>query len=251
MKPTGLTPTQRLIVAADFKPETKRGGGHGWVEVRDRILALADELSETGVTIKVNSGLRAIGYELVQDIRMRGLAVFADLKLNDISETLSTDGTLISEISPEILTVMCNTGSAAMAALKARLPRTEVLGVTVLTSVEEDECLHIYGESIEETVDRLAFVASKAKIDGLIASGAEAKRLRTQFGDELSINTPAIRPAWAEVAGDDQNKSRVMTPTQAFAVGVDRIVVGRPIVRAENPRDAVMRTIDEIAAAFA
>jgi len=65
----------------------------------------------------------------------------------------------------------------------------------------------------------------------------------------MSYNTPNIRPAWALIANDDQNKDRVMTPGQAIKAGADRIVVGRPITQAKSPTDAVAWTIDEIAGA--
>ncbi len=97
---------------------------------------------------------------------------------------------------------------------------------------------------------RFAHVAAEAKIDGLISSPKEAEVLRAKFGIVLSLNTPAIRPTWAIVPGDDQNPERIMTPAKAIRAGADRIVVGRPIVQAEKPYDAVMRTIEEIASAM-
>ena len=247
-----LTPAERLIVAADFKPD---GVIHNvytptprqWV--KQQVLALADSLKGTGVYLKVNSALRACGYDLIDEIRSRGLRVFADLKLIDIGETLSTDGVLIREAKPELLTTMCVAGLTAMQALKAELPDTEVLGVTVLTSLKDADTQAMFTCSTEEAVMRFAQVAADAKIDGLISSPKEAEVLRAKFGIVLSLNTPAIRPTWAIVQGDDQNPERIMTPAKAIKAGADRIVVGRPIVKAEKPYDAVMRTIDEIASA--
>lgn len=240
-----LTPSERLIVAADFKPIASNG--KDWVKAQ--VLALADSLEGTGVYLKVNSGLRACGYDLIGEIQSRGLRVFADLKLIDIGETLSTDGVLIREAKPELLTTMCVAGLTAMQALKAELPGTEVLGVTVLTSLNDADTQAMFTCSTEEAVMRFAQVASDAKIDGLISSPREAEVLRAKFGIVLSLNTPAIRPTWAIVPGDDQNPERVMTPAKAIKAGADRIVVGRPIVQAEKPYDAVMRTIEEIASA--
>ena len=240
-----LTPAERLIVGADFKPGAPRG--KDWV--RAQVLALADMLKNTGVCIKVNSALRACGYDLIGEIQSRGLRVFADLKLIDIRETLSTDGVLLGRAKPEMLTTMCVAGLTAMQALKAELPDTEVLGVTVPTSLTDVDTLTMFACSIEEAVMRFAQVAADAKIDGLISSPNEAEMLRLTFGHVLSINAAAIRPAWSIVPGDDQNPDRIMTPAKAIKAGADRIVVGRPIVRSENPYAAVMRTIEEIASA--
>jgi orotidine-5'-phosphate decarboxylase len=245
MKKT-LTPAERLIVAADFKPVAPNG--KDWVEAQ--VLSLAFSLKGTGVYLKVNSALRACGYDLIGKIQARGLRVFADLKLFDIGETLSTDGILLKEAKPELLTTVCVAGVSAMQALKAELPDTEVLGVTVLTSLKDVDTQAMFTCSTEEAVMRFAQVAADAKIDGLISSPKEAEILRAKFGILLSLNTPAIRPTWAIVPGDDQNPERIMTPAKAIRAGADRIVVGRPIVRAEKPYDAVMRTIEEIASAI-
>ncbi len=242
-----LTPAERLIVAADFKPIAPNG--HEWV--RTQVLNLCHSLKGTGVYLKVNSVLRACGYELIDEIHSYGLKVFADLKLFDIGETLSTDGILLKEAKPELLTTVCAAGVSAMQALKAELPDTEVLGVTVLTSLKDADTQTMFTCATEEAVMRFAELAADAKIDGLISSPKEAAALRAKFGMLLSLNTPAIRPTWAIVPGDDQNPERIMTPAKAIKAGADRIVVGRPILNAENPYDAVMRTIEEIASVVA
>ena len=244
-----LTPAERLIVAADFKPGTAWEKYHGKLGVKLQVLKLADSLKGTGVYLKVNSALRACGYDLIGEIQSRGLRVFADLKLFDIGETLATDGMLLREAKPDLLTTVCVAGVNAMQALKAELPDTEVLGVTVLTSLKDADTQAMFTCSTVEAVMRFAQVAADAKIDGLISSAKEAEMLRAEFGILLSLNTPAIRPTWAIVPGDDQNPDRIMTPAKAIRAGADRIVVGRPIVNAESPYDAVMRTIEEIARA--
>jgi orotidine-5'-phosphate decarboxylase len=245
-----LTPAERLIVAADFKPDASVVGccsRRDWVRLQ--VLSLANKLKGTGVCLKVNSALRVCGYDLIDQIHLFGLRVFADLKLFDIGETLSTDGVFLREAKPEMLTVACVAGVTAMKALKAELPDTEVLGVTVLTSLYDADTQAMFTCSTEEAVMRFAQVGADAKIDGLISSPKEVEVLRARFGILLSLNTPAIRPAWSVVKGDDQNQKRVMTPADAITAGADKIVVGRPIIQAEKPYDAVMRTIEEIASA--
>lgn len=243
-----LAPAQRLIVAADFKPITPNGRE----SVRKRVLTLADDLQGTGVCLKVNSALRANGYGLIDEIRSRGLECFADLKLIDIKETLATDGELLKEAKPELLTAMCGAGVGALKALKAELPDTEVLGVTILTGMDKDDVETMFTCTTAEAVLRVAQLAFKAKIDGFISSAAEVGALQEHFGMLMSFNTPAIRPTWSIVPNDDQDPARIMTPAKAIKAGADRIVVGRPITQPPqgmSRRDAALRTIDEIASA--
>jgi len=242
---THLTSAERLIVAADFKPPD--GKGKDWV--RDQVLTLAESIKWTGVYLKVNSALRACGYDLIGEIQSRGLRVFADLKLFDIGETLSIDGALLREAKPEILTVVCSAGVTALRALKAELPMTKVLGVTVLTSLKEADTQAMFTCSTEGAVMRFAQVGVAGNVDGLISSAKEVAVLRAKFGMLLSLNTPAIRPAWAIVKDDDQNPERVMTPFMAIKAGADRVVIGRPIPQAPDPYEATMRTLEEIAEA--
>ncbi len=244
-----LTPAERLIVAADFKP-TPGIGNTPRFWVRSKVLELTDRLENTGVYLKVNSASRACGYDLSDDIHKRGLKVFLDLKFFDIPETLSTDGVLLREAKPELLTVVCSAGIAAMRALKEELPDTEILGVTVLTSQNDADCLKMYSCITDVAVNRLAEWALKSGIGGVISSAKEAEAVRRIIGPNMTINTPAIRPTWAIVPADDQNPERIMTPAKAIKAGADRIVVGRPITKAKDPYDAVMRTIEEIASAI-
>ncbi|MBP9836805.1 MAG: orotidine-5'-phosphate decarboxylase [Candidatus Pacebacteria bacterium] len=254
-----LQPAERLIVAADFKPS----GQKAWFEerpgsvwnradrrwVKEQVLTLAQKLKGTGVYLKVNSALRASGYGLIDEIQSFGLRVFADLKLFDIGETLATDGALLREAKPELLTTVCVAGVSAMQALKAELPETEILAVTVLTSLKESDTMRMFHATVEASAMKFAMMAEAAGMDGLICAPTDVALIRSVIRREMSYNTPAIRPTWAIVPGDDQNPDRIMTPAKAIKAGADRIVVGRPIVKAENPYDAVMRTIDEIASA--
>lgn len=256
-----LTPTQRLIVAADFDTNHIPLQPTGAPQYARRhwgmqqVLELANQLRRTGVCLKVNSDLRAYGYDLIDGIRSRGLSVFADLKLFDIDNTLSRDGMFLAEAKPELLTVSCLSEVAGMRALKAQLPNTEVLGVTILTSQTEAICKARFGLStVEDCAVMLAKLADEAELDGVISSAKEATAIRRNIRPEMTINTPAIRPSWAVVLGDDQNPDRIMTPTKAIKAGADRIVVGRPILNPPDgmsSHDAVMRIIEEIASAVA
>ncbi|MDO8524670.1 MAG: orotidine 5'-phosphate decarboxylase / HUMPS family protein [bacterium] len=247
------TPEERLIVAADYSP--KECGGICGVDAK--VLILAKELQGLGVYIKVNSVLRAVGYGLITKLHDLGLKVFADLKLIDIPHTMQTDGEMLAEVKPEILTVMCCAGIDGMHAVQEILGgTTEVLGVSVLTSIDEEECQAIFTCSTKAGVLRFARMARLAGLGGLILSPQEVDIVTKRFELVLSLNTPNIRPEWSLVGGDDQEKSRALTPEKAIKGGADRIVLGRPVLGAkpndkglpQNPREAVERTLEEIRA---
>jgi orotidine-5'-phosphate decarboxylase len=242
-----------LIVGFDFTPPEDPASvpPDVWVWVEEQILRYLDLFADLGIIVKLNSGLRALDYRIAKKIKERGLLAFFDLKLIDIPQTLTTDGILLRQAQPDLLTVMCNAGEPAMAALKGVLPKTDVLGVTLLTSFDEEMAMEMYKCSVIEAVQMLAKVGKRAGVDGLICSPKEATVLRGMFGDSLSLNTPAVRPLHTVVKRDDQNLARTMTPKKAFEAGADRIVVSRPIFEAKNPHDAILWTLDEIASACA
>lgn len=233
--------SERLIVAADFDPR-KVGGLAG---VESKVLVLAKALEGTGVIIKVNSFLRACGYELIETLHAHGLKVFADLKLIDIPATMEIDAAILEKFKPDFLTVMCCAGIDGMHAVQKTLSETKVLGVTVLTSLNEEECQAIFTCSTKAGVLRFARMAKLAGLGNLILSPKEVEVVKNRFELNLGLNTPGIRPVWSLVEGDDQ--SRVLTPDQAIRNGAQRIVIGRPITQAENPREAVEKTLREIA----
>lgn len=236
----------RLIVAADYDPR-ENGGVSG---VRKKVLDLASNLKDMGVIIKVNSILRACGYGLISDLHDLGLQVFADLKLIDIPNTMETDGAMLLEYKPEIVTVMCCAGIDGMRVVRETLGgNTEVLGVSVLTSLNEEECQAIFTCSTKAGVLRFGRFAQLAGLGGLILSSQEADMLKDKKELVLTLNTPGIRPAWSLVAGDDQK--RIMTPGKAIQSGAKRLVIGRPVTQADNPREAAQRTIQEIEEALA
>jgi orotidine-5'-phosphate decarboxylase len=248
-----LKPEERLIVAADFKPcsdishHTRPGSARE--RVRSHVLGLAMKLKGTGVYFKTNSDLRATGYDQIDAIHSLGLRVFADLKLDDTPDTLAIDGLLLQETKVEMLTVKCSATQVGMNALKAMLPHTEVLGVTVLTSITDADCLRLYDCKVSELAKIFAWEVESAGIDGVICSPIEAKAMREILGPNMTINTPNIRPEGIVVANDRQNPDRKATVKEAFALGADRIVIGRPIVQATDPLEAVKRILDEIASA--
>ena len=246
-----LKPEECLIVAADYSPK-KFGGIKG---VKEEVVALATKLAGLGVYIKVNSILRALGYGLIDELHERGLKVFADLKLIDIPKTMEFDGEFLVEAKPDMLTVMCCAGIDGMNAVQKVVGKnTEILGVTVLTSLNEEECQGIFTCSSKAGVLRFARMAKLAGLGSLILSPKEVGVEKDRFELMLSLNTPGVRPEWAIVDEDDQTKERTLTPKKAIMGGAKRIVMGRPITQAkandnglpQNSKEAVERTLEEI-----
>jgi len=238
-----LTPPERLIVALDYDPSIYRSRKN----VRMKIMEIAEKLRGTGVIIKVNSALRALGYDLIDELHALDLRVFADLKLIDTPKTMEFDGKFLREAQPYMVTAMCCDGVDGLRALEQEIPATKVLGVTVLTTLDEEDCQGIFGCSTKAGVLRFARMAQLAGISDLILSPKEAEVITKRRSElKLELNTPNIRPEWAHVEGDDQNEDRKMTPREAIVAGATRVVIGRPITGADNPLKAVHRTLQEI-----
>ncbi len=240
---------ERLWVAADYDPR-KEGDIAG---VLEKVHELAKALQGTGVTLKVNSILRAWGYGLIREIHAFGLDVCADLKLTDISNTSELDAVMLAMFRPRYMTMMCASSLAAIEKVKKAVgASTQVIGVTLLTDISPAECSDLYDMTSLEMAIRFAKHAKKTGcLDGLVASALEVPRLRILLDDlsGLTLTTPGIRPAWAPVQNDDQK--RVATIAEAIQSGADRVVLGRPITQAKDPREAVERTLKEIEAALA
>ena len=128
-------------------------------------------------------------------------------------------------------------------AAKLGIERPKLLAVTVLTSIDEQSWQEIGGKySIAETVQRLAKLAKEAGVDGTVSSPYEAKAIREMNGPDFLIVTPGIRPTFA-VANDQK---RFTTPSQALQDGASHLVIGRPITKADNPKEAVRKILAEI-----
>jgi orotidine-5'-phosphate decarboxylase len=203
-----------------------------------RAAALSRDVS--GVAAGVKLGLEffcANGHEGVLRIAEHENPIFLDLKLHDIPNTVEKAVEALAPLEPAILTVHAAGGREMMAAAKAAAPaRTKVVAVTVLTSLDQDDLSAMgVGGSPAEQVERLAALARSSGLDGIVCSGAEVARARSQWPDGFFV-VPGVRPAGAQV-GDQK---RVVTPAQALADGASVLVIGRPITAAANPRRALM-----------
>lgn len=216
------------------------------VETLSQAEALLDRLAGLPVAGKV--GLQLFtreGPAAVRAIRERGLPVFLDLKLHDIPNTVQRSVRSIAALDVWLTTLHALGGSemmeaAAEAAVGASLT---LLAVTILTSHDQESLLRIgLGLPVGEEVERLASLAQRSRIPGMVCSPHEVSRLRETLGEEPVIVTPGVRPAWA-AAGDQR---RILTPRDALAAGASHLVIGRPITAAEDPRAAAERILEEI-----
>lgn len=236
---------EQLVV--DFDPDIAEVGDAALV--RDVVLRTADLFSGIGITAKIESALRCCGYPLIRDLQERGFAVFADAKLSGIPSKLRKDGMMLAPYGPKYVTVMCSTGLASMCALKSELPHTSLLGVTVLTTHDENETDALYHRRVGIMVKMFARRGTQVPLDGYICSPRDLEQLRRQVKQSALLITPGVRSDWAMVVSDDQRPERAMTPVEAFRRGADAVVAGRPITQSPDPRRALLRTLDEIHAA--
>ncbi|MGD1020967.1 MAG: orotidine-5'-phosphate decarboxylase [Verrucomicrobiia bacterium] len=183
---------------------------------------------------KVGSQLfTRVGPRIIEFLHERGKECFLDLKFHDIPHTVARAVEAASALRVRMVTVHTCGGAEMLRAAAAVPHRPLLLGVTVLTSV---------GGNVQAEVLRLAKLAKRCGMNGVIASPREIHPIREMMGGKFLIVTPGIRPAKTE-AGDQR---RAMTPAEAIIAGADYIVVGRPIVAARNPAHAAKRIAEEI-----
>ena len=183
----------------------------------------------------------AAGPDIVRAVRDRGGRVFLDLKLHDIPNTVGRAVEGANSLGVEMLTLHLSGGRAMIeAAGHAARPELLLLGVTLLTSVDEATLQEVgVGTSVEDQVLKLAKLGVESGIRGFVASPKESSALRAAFGKEIRIVTPGIRPSGA--APNDQKRS--LTPADALKAGADFLVIGRPIIGADDPRAALEQII--------
>jgi orotidine-5'-phosphate decarboxylase len=204
----------------------------------ERAVALAEAVRGQAGGVKVGlEFFSAQGPDGVGRIAAIGLPVFLDVKLHDIPNTVAKAVQALAPLEPVILTVHAGGGRAMLEAAKAAAPAaTKVIGVTVLTSLDEADlaAAGVQGAPAEQ-VERLAALARDSGIDGIVCSGAEVAQARAAWPNGFFV-VPGVRPAGADI-GDQK---RVVTPRQALADGASVLVIGRPITGAADPRRAIM-----------
>ncbi len=228
----------RVIVALD-------------VSSHDRAIRLVNTLSPLIRHFKVGSELfTTSGPRIISAIRKKKAKVFLDLKFHDIPHTVYRAVREACRLGVFMVSVHLSGGEAmireARRAVRESGRKTRLVGVTVLTSLNGKDLRRVgVAAGISTQVKRLALLARRMGLDGVVASGREARLIR---GEEkrgrrrLLIVTPGVRPSGTG-RGDQR---RVVTPRQALENGADYIVVGRPITASRNPREAARRVLREI-----
>ena len=161
-----------------------------------------------------------------------GRAVFLDLKLHDIPNTVAGAARAVAALAPDFLTVHAAGGPAMVRAAAEVLPDTRIAAVTVLTSLSaaDLERIGLVGPPLD-AVRRLAVLAVGGGARALVCSPQEVAAVRAEVGPDVVLVTPGVRPA----GSDPGDQARVTTPEQALADGADLLVVGRPITGAADP----------------
>lgn len=215
----------KVIVALDFHEKSQ-------------VLDLVDRLSPSSCKLKVGKELFTLfGPELVRELISKGFDVFLDLKFHDIPNTVAKACAAAAEMGVWMVNVHASGGPKMMAAARDAIDASQgkkpkLIAVTVLTSMDSEQLattgIHV---TPQLHVLHLAKLAKSSGMDGVVCSAQEAAILKKEVAQDFCLVTPGIRP----VGADSGDQSRIMTPEQAVQVGVDYMVIGRPITQAADP----------------
>ncbi len=212
-------------------------------------IALAKKIASEDVWLKV--GFRSYirdGKKIIDTLKSLNpnFKIFLDLKLYDIPNTMADAAQEISKLGVDMFNVHASAGKVAMQTVMKRLEGVEnppiVLAVTALTSFDEEHFQAIYHDNIQSKATQFAKDAYEAGVNGVVCSAHESKTIKENTASKFLTLTPGIRP-FGEEAGDQK---RVADINMAKEELVDFIVVGRPIYKAENPKEIVQRILSKI-----
>ncbi|MCL2631738.1 MAG: orotidine-5'-phosphate decarboxylase [Coriobacteriia bacterium] len=217
----------------------------------DEAMRVARQLQGHASWMKVGMTLfYAEGPAIVSKLKDLGFKVFIDLKLFDIPHQVSGAAASLAALGADLITVHAIGGQsmlkaavagASEGAIYANVTAPKLLGITVVTSMSQDDLADIgVSRDLDEQVSELAALAMKAGLNGVVASPQELVRLRGELGNEALVVTPGIRPA----GSDSNDQTRTATPAEAFDDGASYIVIGRPITAAADPLAAFNALFD-------
>jgi orotidine-5'-phosphate decarboxylase len=230
---------ERIIIALD-------------VETKGEALSLVKELPQTEI-FKVGLTLfTSEGPSLLREIQNLGKKIFLDLKLHDIPNQIAGALKVGVFLRAHMMTLHASGGREMLAraaetawqeSKKLGTPKPLLLAVTVLTSLKEEQLRDIgMVDRIFEQVLRLARLAKKEGMDGVVCSPQEIDIIKKDLGPKFLVVSPGIRPEWAAA----QDQKRILTPSQAIRKGVDYIVIGRPVTKAPSPSKAFLKVVEEL-----
>ena len=227
-----MTPRERLIVGLDV-PTVR--------EAETIVATLGDDI----LFYKIGYQLAfAGGLEFARELAQGGKKIFLDMKLLDIDNTVASGVENIAKMGMSMLTLHAYPKAMRAAVKAAEGSGLCLLGVTVLTSMDEQDLVDAGYEYDPHTlVLKRAEQARIAGMGGIVCSAEEASAVRKVIGPDMALVTPGIRPAGA----DKGDQKRVMTPADALKAGSSHLVVARPIVKAEDPRAAARAILAEMA----
>ena len=194
--------------------------------------AILDQLTPELCKIKIGSVVfNALGKSFLKEVSLRGFKIFLDLKFHDIPNTVH--GTILSfqDCSIDMLTVHLSGGEEMLhkAMFAAQTIQTKVIGVSILTSLNESDSLALFNNNINDQILNLFKLAKKTNIDGIVCSPQEAEVASKVLDPHSIIITPGIR----NIENEDDQK-RIMTAKDAIKSGATFLVIGRPITQAED-----------------
>ncbi|SSC65654.1 orotidine-5'-phosphate decarboxylase [Ciceribacter selenitireducens] len=230
-----MTPRERLIVGLDV-PTVR--------EAETIVETLGDDI----LFYKIGYQLAfAGGLEFARELAESGKKIFLDMKLLDIDNTVASGVENIAKMGMSMLTLHAYPKAMRAAVKAAEGSGLCLLGVTVLTSMDEQDLVDAGYEYDPHTlVLKRAEQARIAGMGGIVCSAEEASAVRKVIGPDMALVTPGIRPAGA----DKGDQKRVMTPADALKAGSSHLVVARPIVKAEDPKAAARAILAEMATAL-
>jgi orotidine-5'-phosphate decarboxylase len=212
-----------------------------------QVLHLVEQLDPSQCRLKVGKELFTyLGPNIVKRLVGSGFDVFLDLKFHDIPNTVAKACIAAADLGVWMLNVHASGGQKMMSHAYSELHKRfetppKLIAVTVLTSMDSQQLSDVVPNiSIEQQVLKLASLTDESGLDGVVCSAMEAKLLRQHLPQSFELTTPGIRPSGA--TKDDQ--TRIVTPSDAVNLGVNYMVIGRPITKSPSPVDA-LKTINE------
>ena len=227
-----MTADPRLILPLDLP---------SIAEARAMVETLGDAVSFYKIGLEL---LATDGMGLARDLKGEGKSIFLDWKLHDIGATVERSARVLAGAGCDLLTVHAEP-QVMQAAVKAKGGSDlKILAVTVLTSLNDADLIELgYAFSARDLVARRIRQAVDCGVDGIVSSPHEAALAREIAGPDFLVVTPGVRPFWS--AKNDQ--ARAATPADALKAGASHLVCGRPITAANDPREAALKVVAEMA----
>ena len=210
-------------------------------------LEFAKKIDPEHCRLKVGSQLfTQKGPQIIEELSALGFDIFLDLKFHDIPNTVASAVEVASEMGVWMLNVHTSGGSKMMEAARLAANKSAnpplVIGVTILTSLNQEDMNELGVKSISNQINDLASLAHKSSLDGIVCSAGDVKNIKSLLGEDFLTITPGIRSINAPK--DDQ--SRVSSAKQAIEDGSDYLVIGRPITRSSDPLKSLEIFLKEI-----